>query len=193
MRHLLLLALLVGCESKSPKASVVVGSASVVPPPASASALPPSPKKVVEPDDAEEWVMLASVSDLDELVGVWIDVDKGDAIPKGPAGGQLVEGGVRLEIVADRPGSKTPYNLKFWAPKPGHMESKNISGGCGYYPRQPGVLTMDAFCKGYGLPEKGTDAARSSHETPLTLQKNGDHIKVTLGLLLDVELKRGVE
>ena len=92
------------------------------------------------------------------LVGRWVSVEKGDAIPGGPLGGAIVSGGVRAEFVKGRPGSKTPWNVTFWAPTGGHMDSKTISGGCGFY--ESGV----AFCKGHGLP-----VAKKALETRIAL------------------------
>lgn len=92
------------------------------------------------------------------LVGRWVSEKHGDAIPGGPKGGTIVAGGVRAEFVKGRPGSKTPWNLIFWAPTSGHLGSKTISGGCGFYPS--GV----AFCRGYGLP-----VSQRPHETRIAL------------------------
>jgi len=103
---------------------------------------------VVSPDDSHgTW-----------LVGRWVSNEHGDAIPGGPLGGQIVSGGLRAVFVRARPGSKTPWNVTFWAPTAGHMDSKTISGGCGFYPS--GI----AFCQGYGLPPSS-----KSHETRIAL------------------------
>lgn len=96
------------------------------------------------------------------MVGRWVSKQHGDAIPKGPLGGEIMPSGVRAELVKGRPGSKTPWNVTFWGPTSGHLSSTTISGGCGFY--ESGV----AFCKGYGLPP-----SQHAHETRIALMGSG--------------------
>ncbi len=109
----------------------------------------------------------------------------GDAIPKGPAGGTIVDHGVRMEFRKGK--KKTPFNLVFWAPRDGHMTSETIAGGCGFYPPEPGVEHMTTFCRGYGL-----DTPDKALRTALTIERSpdGDRLKLSLDGVLTAELKR---
>ena len=86
---------------------------------ASASVSKPSPSVPSAAATAPPQVVWETVTDPTELLGRWVDAEKGDALPKGPTGGSIVDGGVRFEV-EQRDGSKTPFNLKFWAPRAGH-------------------------------------------------------------------------
>ena len=135
-----------------------------VPPPAVTSG-DASPGPV--PDASSPTVRWDVMSpDLHRLQGRWVSADRGDAIPGGPFGGKIVQGGVRAEFEHNRRGSRTPWNVVWWGPKDGHTSSTTISGGCGFY--DSGV----AYCRGYGL--KGRVESRialmASDETPPKLQ-----------------------
>ena len=97
----------------------------------------------LDPSKVVEWQTVEG-EDYGQLVGRWVGVDNGDAIPKGMSGGTIVDGGYRVDIVQDKPKSKTPFNLTFWAPTFGHVRSDTISGACGFYP------SGKVFCRGYG-------------------------------------------
>ena len=112
------------------------------------SAAPAGPKgPVVPPPRSWELVLEDGWGEL--LPGTWVDETNGDAIPNGPAGGKIVPGGVRAVFVQKRAGSKTPWNVTFWAPRDGHLTAATISGGCGFYP------SGKAFCRGYGILANG--------------------------------------
>jgi len=105
-------------------------------------------------------------------------------------GGKIVDGGVRVEIAHDRPGSKTPWNITFWAPREGHLDAKTISGGCGFYlpsTGEAGAWSSAAFCKGYGLP------AKTHYETRISMWFGGEAgalLSVKIDNVIDEELKR---
>jgi hypothetical protein len=130
---------------------------------------------------------------LGALTGTWISELSGDAIPDGPKGGKVVDGGVRVQIKRNKKGSKTPYSLTFWAPKDGHRDGGTISGGCGFYEdiheggKDHGGNLADwraAYCRGYGK-EHGSIV---SH---LTLETDGMRLRLSLdGWLSTAILKR---
>jgi hypothetical protein len=154
--------------------------------------IPPPPP----PDSAPpigDWEPIPE-KDLTEYEGRWVDVEHGDAIPQGMAGGKIVEGGVRLELVHKKPKSKTDWNITFWVPKPGHMGSDNISGGCGLDPagivRGPSLdfpeYYIHSWCRGYGWP-----ADNESAQIRVILLKNDKgHIRLRIGQWVDEVLKR---
>lgn len=186
MKRLATALLLLGCKTEPAKPLPMPASASVAPSASSASvleSLPPPPSTVVDaaPEAAAEvWEVLPS---LDGLSGRWVGVDKGDAIPQGPTGGKIVEGGARFEFVEKRPGSVTPWNLTAWVPKEGHMGSDSISIGCGFYPTLHEEWRV-AYCRGYGLP------GLKSQEERLVLKKSGDKLQVQIGDLISIAVKR---
>jgi hypothetical protein len=152
-----------------------------------ASSAADEPKLDKTPSREPQWELVRISYDLERLVGRWVDEENGDAIPDGPTGGTVVKGGVRLDIVHKRKGSKTPFNLTFWAPREGHLKSDTISGGCGFYPRKGGELQLDidTYCRGYGLPET------KAHRVGMVIEANGRGlIKVRIGEILDETLKR---
>lgn len=111
-------------------------------------------------------------ADYPSLVGKWVGEDS-DAI----AGGKLVVGGARVEIVAGREGSKTPFNISFVVPRKGD-DSKTAGGGCGFYE------SGEAYCKGYGM-ELGDAPHRMS---TVTFQRIGLRLRVTVSGLFTVDL-----
>lgn len=180
---LVLVLFTVACEEEPPPFNAPLrssASASVAPPPkpssppaASASVRVVPPRK--EPIDASE------------LIGTWIHSAHGDAIPKGPTGGKIVDQGVRI-IFEQRPKSKTPFNLKFWAPGFGHRTSATISGGCGFYPREPGAETMTAFCRGYGL-----EPTEKAFQTTLSVVRSGAVVLMNIEGVLSAPLQESAD
>lgn len=130
--------------------------------------VPPPPAPSVPPAPAPPAPPGTLLAPGDWPVGIWISAAGGDAIPRGPTGGKVVEGGARFEFVKGRPGSKTPWNVVFWLPAPGHTDAKTISGACGYYP------SGTAFCKGYGL--SGDHSSRGG----IAFARVGDHVRVSI-------------
>lgn len=114
------------------------------------------------------------------LPGRWVHVENGDAIP----GGKIVDGGVRLDIVKGRPGSKTPWNLTFWAPKTGHREATTISAGCGFY--ESGTC----YCRGYGLPATPKAERRSVSFYDATSAQHEPAVHVVVEGLLDAVVRK---
>ena len=143
------------------------------PPSAAASSVPVVPRE--EPIDASE------------LIGTWIHAAHGDAIPKGPTGGKIVDQGVRV-IFEQRPTSKTPFNLKFWAPRSGHRTSATISGGCGFYPREPDSKTMTAFCRGYGL-----EPTENAFQTTMRVVRSGAVVLMDIEGVLSAPLQESAD
>lgn len=176
---------LTACEepSRAPAPAPAPVQATVsVPAPAPEAAAPapvPEPDPIVEDD---EWY---TVIEYDNIEGRWIGAEHGDAIPGGPLGGDIVEGGLRVEIVKDREGSKTPWNMTFWAPKEGHLGSDTISGGCGFYPYSFPDKHSTAFCRGYGIA--GEEAMR----TQLVIEGTEDtRLRITVTGLIQMHVKR---
>lgn len=138
--------------------------------------------------DEEVWTSLYEGTELGVIVGRWVSIEHGDAIPAGMAGGEIVGNGIRVDFVHHRKGSKTPWNLTFWAPRFGHMLSTNISGGCGFYdePAEPGP--MNGHCRGYGLPARADGEA---HRLSVFVQKNDDNeLWLQIGTIFDEKLRR---
>ena len=190
MKRLALL-LLMSCQS---------GPTNVVPPPAPAASVsasaalpdvPPPPVKEIEEKVEVQWEPVKSKEELEKLTGRWVDAVSGDAIPQGPMGGKIVHGGVRVELVEGKPGSKTPFNVTFWAPKDGHTDSNTISGGCGFYttfvlsPGNGNQWVTDAYCRGYGLPEQ-----KSAHHRAISFWLHEKMLSMKIYGLFDEELSR---
>jgi hypothetical protein len=172
MKHFWILGLLVACDhDHDHETTPATPSASV----AAVSKPAPKPKASAKPKEEEpkapKWNPVHGGGDLDWLPGTWISTETGDAIPKGPTGGKIVKGGVRVKFAHKRLGSKTPWNITFWAPKDGHMKSETIGGGCGLYPPEPGEEEWSAYCRGYGLetPDK-------AHITSAKLTLGSDNV-----------------
>ncbi len=122
----------------------------------------------------EEWLVL---KDMSILPGKWKHQSRGDSHPKG----KLVKGGVRAIFVKDSPDSRTPWNLKFWAPREGHMGAKTVAGGCGFYEELHDHAWRTAFCKGYGLGvKKGLQLKLHLH-----LDYEKKQLRIKIGDLLD--------
>jgi hypothetical protein len=109
----------------------------------------------------------------------------------------LKSGGVKVRFEKGRANSKTPWNLVFHAPKPGHMGGDTVSGGCGFYPdvhqdehrtADGGVTKQEtyrkAFCKGYGIK---SEKSVSYH---LVLERKGSKVRMKIGDLIDETLVR---
>jgi len=117
---------------------------------------------------AEDWPKL--------LGGKWTGAERGDAVN---GENKLVVGGARVEIFQGKPGSKTPYNIRFFVPRKGD-DSETGAGGCGLYP------SGEAYCRGYGLPKD------EQRVTLATFERRGDLLRVGVsGVLTPVELVRG--
>ena len=102
------------------------------------------------------------------MPGTWVHQTNGDSHP----GEEIKEGGVRMEFIKGEKGSRTPWNLKFWAPRQGHLTHDTISGGCGFYDEVHDGMWRTAFCRGYGLKvDKGL-------ELKLILERNDDLTKL---------------
>jgi hypothetical protein len=134
---------------EAPSAAVAAAAAASPLPSAAASAATSSAPSA---SGAGGW---KPVTDLDQLVGTWIDAEHGDS----HADGKLHELGVRVVVKRNKKSKKTPYSLTFWAPKPGHLGSKTVSGGCGFYGPPKGLggntAVLTAYCAGYGRAEEG--------------------------------------
>lgn len=184
MKHgwTLLLLAVVACEDK-PKTPVPTPvQVTTVSVPSSAPAPAPAPEEHEPVVEDDEWY---AVVEYDNIEGRWIGAEHGDAIPDGPAGGTIVQGGFRADIVRDRPGSKTPWNLTFWAPKEGHLGSDTISGGCGFYPYSFRDKSSTAFCRGYGLLED--EATRTS----IVIEGTEDTmLRITVTGIVQMHVKR---
>lgn len=165
------IALLTACSSEKASAPTPTPTAT-----ATATAAPTSSASTTPAVAKPEPVVWEAVTDLDSIGGTWVDAKKGDSHPAG----KLIDGGVRVEFVKGRKGSRTPWNLRFWAPRSGHMGSDTVSGGCGFYD-DPKNGERAAFCKGYGL---GGD---KSHQLKLMLgsKDDGKQLHVRIGNLLD--------
>lgn len=176
---LVVVLLTVACEEEPPPFNAPIRSS------ASASAAPP-PKPSPPPSASFRAVRHEEPIDASELIGTWIHSAHGDAIPKGPTGGVIVDQGVRV-IFEQRPTSKTPFNLRFWAPRPGHRTSATISGGCGFYsPEAAGGSAMDAFCRGYGL-----EPTKKAPRRTMRVVRSGAVVLLSIeGVLPSTPLKR---
>lgn len=169
---------------KDADGAVAAGSGVYSPPASSSAGAVPTPEPAPGGSVAPVFVgpVETPLDDWNELIGRWVDVEKGDAIPHGMFGGSVVDGGARIEIVKGRAGSKTPWNLVFWRPREGHMDAGTISGGCGFY--ESGT----AYCRGYGLEsKKATETSvrflLAGPERPLTLH-------VMIAGLLDARVRK---
>lgn len=129
------------------------------------------------------WVQL----DLRKLHGTWIGALRGDAI----VAHALVPGAYRAEFVEGRAKSKTPWNMKIWAPRAGHMEADTVIMGCGFYRAlhemaDGGAPWRKAYCRGYGLPAGAPQATTMRLES----HTDSDRIRVRIGSYIDAELVR---
>jgi len=118
-----------------------------------------------QPAPAPVW---KQVDDLDALLGTWIDHEHGDM----SVNGELVMGGVRVVFKKNGKKQKTPYSFSFWAPRPGHDNSKTVSGGCGFYSELHPGNWRAAYCSGY---DHGTSIA-----THLKLESDGKKLRLDL-------------
>lgn len=142
------------------------------------------------------WKTLTGMSTLH---GKWVHHTKGDALDHG----KLIKGGARI-IFSQNPDSRTPWNLRFWVPKDGHMSSETVSGGCGFYEEVHDDSWRTAFCKGYGMDEgKGAKLELVLQETTSQVSRtatspNGQgttrsndptvKLRLVIGNLIDVVL-----
>lgn len=164
-------------ESKPVPAPAVSSSAEVA-----EHSLPPPPVSSADAGKYVEW----DPADLSSVRGRWVHAKFGDSIPNGPKG-DFNKDGARFDFVKGAKGSSTPYDMTFWLPTKGHRTSKTIVGGCGFYPRNKERLSMNAFCRGWGLPKR-----EKAHKLPLMIDRDpsdGFTIRVILGDLFVVELK----
>lgn len=185
--------ILVSCSNTQPSAPSPATPASSHDCPAvsapTASAEPPQPAPTASatasaaptPPEAPKWGQVASEDWGKVLLGRWVGVEKGDAIPAGPTGGKMVEGGIRLDITK-RADSKTPFNLLFWAPAEGHMTASVVSGGCGFYP------SGTAFCKGYGLDGDKATKTTLFFEITQECETAYCHLRVTINGMATLEV-----
>lgn len=136
----------------------------------------PKPPSATEAFPSVVWDPLEG-EDFNILPGIWVSAEHGDAVPNGPTGGVEVVGGTRVVFTKNKTGSKTPWNLAFWAPRTGH---DSVSGGCGFY------LSGEAFCRGYGL------GAGGSHKMAIAIVRReaSGSIRVAVGDFLNEELVR---
>jgi hypothetical protein len=177
------LIFLLGREAMKPTERNTVTLSAEAQPSASAAPLQVPPEMVEQfarmhrqasdagnPEPAPPTWQTVKPEDYPSLVGKWVGEDS-DAI----VGGKLVVGGARVEIVADRPGSKTPFNIHFRVPRKGD-DSTTSEGGCGF------DGDSDAFCRGYGID------GEESKRTKVTFQRLGLRLRVTVSGLFTVDL-----
>jgi hypothetical protein len=172
-----------GCARKECDSGAAPPVVVMVPPcPDPYPSTPPAPTIVQDPpaaSDAEQW----EIAEVDDLVGTWVHLSRGDS----HQGGKINEGGVRLEIRKQQPplAAGAQWALRFWAPRKGHMTASSISGGCEFYERVHEDSWRTAFCGGYGLVGSG-------HELKLVLDRSydGDKVHFKLVSLLDELLVR---
>ncbi|HEX2882233.1 MAG TPA: hypothetical protein VHO25_22085 [Polyangiaceae bacterium] len=166
---------LLGREAMKPQVTVNVEQVRVpalhAEPVASAAPVLPANIPDAGPSTPPNWQTVKSI-DYPSLVGKWVGEDS-DAI----AGGKLVVGGARLEIVAGREGSKTPFNVRFTVPRKGD-DSTTAGGGCGF------DEDSDAYCVGYGMALGDAPYRR----TKIAFQRMGLRLRVTVKGLFTVDL-----